>query len=266
VIAGVDVWSGYGQVDWNLVRASGVRFAWLKCQEGNEGKDPLYERNVQRARDAGITVGAYHFAFPLPLAEGKRNRAPVDQAELYFAACSGLGSAPGELTPALDLEWPPPNEWAKWGCSAQQVSDWGQACVEAMTLLWGRTPVLYTYPWFWKALALADVSWAAKCPLWMASYAHSWDGLPSGVPPVPAPWADWAAWQYSAEGSSVRVPGIPACPVDRDCIKDEATFDRLTGRGVDQDAPTVPRLPDFDVVHSLNLPGLPGFEPPDDAA
>lgn len=265
MIPGVDVFEGYGAIDWNLVASSGVRFAWIKCQTGNDGKDPAYERNVQRARDVGIAVGAYHFAYPLPQASGHPGRSPLEQAELFFRACSGLGMQKDELSPALDLEWPPPNDWEKWGCSAQQISDWGRECAEAMTLLWGRLPVIYTYPWFWQSVWSADVSWAARYPLWMASYGHQGEGLPSGAPPVPAPWGDWAAWQYSAEGSAVRVPGIPACPVDRDCIRDEDTFARLTGANkVDHDAPTLPSL-ESAIVHVLHY-DTPDDEPPPSAA
>jgi GH25 family lysozyme M1 (1,4-beta-N-acetylmuramidase) len=244
MIPGIDVYEGYGAIDWNLVASSGVRFAWIRCQVGNDRRDEAYVRNVQRARDAGIVVGAYHFAYPLP-DDWHKARLPLEQAKLFFEACGGLGSQPGELSPALDLEWPSPVDWMKWGCTAQQISDWGRECAEAMALLWGRLPVIYTYPWWWQTVSKsADVSWAARYPLWMASYTHSWAGVPeNGAPPVPPPWTNWAAWQYSAEGSQIRVPGIPACPIDRDCIKDEATFERLQG-SIGDDEPTLRELPD----------------------
>lgn len=257
MIRGMDAFSGYGIIDWNLAAAAGIRFAWLKCIEGNEGKDPAFERNRHRARDAGIAVGAYHFAFPLPSGPGlPKGRSALEQAQRFFDGCGGLGSNEGELSPALDLEWPPPNEWAKWGCSAEQISDWGRECCEAMALLWGRLPVIYTYPWWWKALSAADVSWAARYPLWMATYTHPGPGVPEDGkrPAVPAPWADWAAWQYSADGSAERIPGVPACPVDRDVIRDEATFARLCGhRASDPDADTqpefVPSIRPWAIVH-----------------
>lgn len=266
MVPGCDAFSGYGLIDFNLARQSGIRFVWLKCQEGNKGRDPAFLRNLARARDAGVAVGAYSFAFPLPHGPGlPSGRSALEQARLFYDACAGLGSQPGELSPALDLEWPPPNEWAKWGCSAQQISDWGRECCEAMALLWGRLPVIYTYPWFWTALSKADVSWAARYPLWMAHYTHPDAGIPEGKSPVvPAPWSDWVAWQYSADGSKERIPGVPACPVDRDVIRDEETFKRLLGYvESDPDADTQPELvpqmrPDpiqartvvpFDIVH-----------------
>lgn len=254
MIPGVDVYQGYGPIDWNLVAASGVRFAWIKCREANDYKDENYERNVQRARATGIHVGAYHVAHPLPKdvpgRPFKTGRTPLEQAELFFKGCAGLGSDPGELSPALDLEWPAPEDWQKWGCSAQQISDWARECCEAMALLWGRLPIIYVYPHWWRTLAHgADVSWAARYPLWLADYGWRDEGSPPDdwnaphLSWVSSAWERWDACQHSAQGSSVRVPGIPACPVDRDVIRDEETLRRLTGQSAwDPDADTQPRL------------------------
>jgi lysozyme len=243
MVPGVDVHSGYGLIHWGLVAQSGIRFAWVKCTQGNEfSKDTCFERNIQRARENGIAVGAYHFAYPLPHGIDKpRGRSPIEQAQAAFDGCSGLGGSPGELSPVVDAEWPSLAEWNKWGCTAKQISEWLHEYCEAATLLWGRKPVIYTYPDWWRGnartyhgLSDADISWASAYQLWMASYTYPLPGVPDGGgPPVPFPWRDWAAWQYSADGSQARVPGISACPVDRDCIKDEDTFDRLTGREED---------------------------------
>lgn len=270
MIPGVDVFAGYGAIDFNLVASAGYRFAYIKGQEGNTGKDPAYERNVMRARDAGIIVGAYSFAFPLPSDPKHPGRGPLEQAELYFRACSGLGSQPGELSPSLDLEWPPPEEWAKWKCSPQQISDWGHECAEAMTLLWGRSPVIYTYPFWWRTLALgADVSWAARYPLWFADYAWPGEGTPPNdwTPPhlswVEQTWQQWAVCQHSADGSKVRVPGIPACPVDRDVVRNEATLAMLTDQAVSTEPVPYRAEPEPAIVHVLDY--TPDSEPPEAA-
>jgi GH25 family lysozyme M1 (1,4-beta-N-acetylmuramidase) len=272
MLPGFDCFSGYGLIDFNMVRESGYRFVWVKCVEGNEGRDPAYLRNVQRAQDAGLAVGAYHFAFPLPTDPKNPGRSPLEQAHAFYAGCAGLGSQPGELSPALDFEWPPrldpakyvdkngngkrdPDEplidqWKRWGIDAAFISNWARECAEAMTILWGRRPVIYTYPSFFREVAAgADVSWARRYDLWLADYQWSGPGTPPDgwEPPhmswVAEGWDDWAACQHSAEGSSVRIPGVPACPVDRNVIKDEATLRRLTGiREYDPDAETQPNL------------------------
>jgi len=269
MIPGFDCYSGYGQINFNVAREAGYRFVWVKCQEGNTGKDGSYERNVQRARDAGLAVGAYHFAFPLPTDPAHPSRDPNDQAQLYFNACKGLGSEPGDLSPALDLEWPAPQDWAKWGCTPQQISDWGRACCVAMAQLWGRLPVIYTYPHWWKTLAQgADVSWASDYPLWFADYSWPQIGHPplGWMPPhlswVQDTWNDWAACQHSADGSTARVPGVPVSPVDRNVIKDEATLLRLTGRSPSVMPVSAPIV--ADLVPTVPDLGNPPSAPPQD--
>jgi lysozyme len=282
MLPGVDTHAGYGRINWKLVAESGVRFMWNKSAEGNEPAkdDQTWMRNCAEAQANGIAAGVYFFPYPLPYGDGKpAGRHPLEQAERFHRRVNGFGSRHGELSPVVDAEWPPPHEWAKWGCSAPQVAAWLREHCEAVALLFGRLPVIYTYPWFWAELTKrADVSWAGRYPLWMASYTHPGPGipLPARHPPVPAPWRDWAAWQYSAEGSRERVPGIPACPVDRDVMRDEATLERLTGRvrlGPDdptvpelEDPPSTPTTPDFAIVHSLDyVRGGDDDEPPDAA-
>lgn len=281
MVPAFDCYQGYGRINWKLVAASGVRAVWIKCGEGNEPArdDTAYRRNVDEARANGIAVGAYFFAYPLPHGPGKPvGRSPIEQAGRFFEITGGLGSRPGELSPAFDFEWPPPEEWKKWGCEPEQLSDWGREFCEAVTLLWGRLPVIYTYPWWWKALSAgADVEWAGRYPLWMASYTHPGPGIPpeGKAPPVPAPWRDWAVWQYSADGSKERVPGVPVSPVDRDVVKDEETLRSLMNERVwDPDADTQPSVrppvvqtPDFATV--TRLPGAiaeDDDEPPPKAA
>lgn len=242
MILGVDCWHGYGVIAWHRAAKAGVRFAIAKCTEGNEGKDPAYDRNVAGCKEAGILVGAYHFAFPLPSGPGKpAGRSPKEQAERFFTGSNGLGAQPGELPPVLDLEWPPQherdkksgeivNKWVVWDVDAASIADWGLECLAEMERLWGRTPALYTYPFFWQTLGAHGLrsEWA-RYPLWIANYTHPGDGVPPATkrPAVPAPWKDWAIWQFSADGSPARIDGIPVSPIDRNVVRDEETLRRL---------------------------------------
>lgn len=128
---------------------------------------------------------------------------------------------PGELPPALDAEWPEVGDGGKWGVTAASMSAWlHEYCVE-VEVLWGRKPIIYTYPFYWKAMAsAADVSWAAAYDLWIANYMHiEKDELPPDAAPIiPPPWSDWTGWQWSAD-RGVRVPGI-AVDVDRNVVRD----------------------------------------------
>ncbi|MBO4751344.1 MAG: glycosyl hydrolase [Bacteroidales bacterium] len=58
---GIDVSKFQGTIDWRKVKASGkVKFAYIKATEGTSIQDPMYKRNIDSARAAGILVGSYH--------------------------------------------------------------------------------------------------------------------------------------------------------------------------------------------------------------
>lgn len=250
MLLGVDTHVGYGVVDWAKAKAAGVRFAYLKCTQGNENfVDAQFSHSHAECTRLDIPHGAYHFAEPLPDDPKHPGRSPLDQVERAFANCQGLGSKPGDLTHAVDAEWPPPEEAAKWGCTRPQISAWLKEYCQLATDRFGRKPVIYTYPAWWKWLAEgADVSWASEYLLWFADYDHPGDGTPAdGFTPdhmswIASTWSDWAVCQFSAQGSNARVDGINACPIDRDCIRSETMLLRLRGLWSQED-------PGFPIVH-----------------
>lgn len=278
MIAGIDVHAGYSHIDYRAVAAAGYRFVYAKCAEGNEARkdDLTWRRNVTEAAENGLAVGVYSVPWMLPYGDDKpAGRHPVEQAERFFARCKGFGSEAGTLPPAVDIEWPPPELWAKWGCTAPQISAWLEEHCKAVERLWGRVPLIYSYPAWWRELARgADVSWASRYPLWWANYGWPGEGTPPDgwTPPSwhwQSTWTEWAICQHSAQGSSVMVPGVPACPVDRNVIRDEQTLQRLLGieeltPGVDYRAEAEPKI-----VHVISYNPIylsPDDDPPPDAA
>lgn len=252
MIFGIDVHTGYGPIDWTKCKAAGVRFAWLKCTEGNKNYvDEQFWANAHGCEANGIPCGAYHYAFPLPEDPAHAGRSPAEQVERAFAGCNGMGSRPGELAHFVDAEWPEPQDAAKWGCTRPQISAWLREYCDRATIKWGRKPVIYTYGSWWRWLSQgADVSWASEYLLFFADYGWPHEGAPPDdwTPPhlswVSQTWTDWAVCQFSAEGSSARVPGINACPVDRDCIRSETMLQIL--RGLYEPPET-----SIDIVHPL---------------
>lgn len=245
MLLGVDVWEGYGPIDWVRAKAAGVRFAYAKSTQGNDGKDPRFDAYVAGAKAAGVPVGAYLYGYALPTNDKHPGRAPEDQARKLYADCNGLGRANGELPPVLDAEFPARwdarkkdangnliDQWGHWGVGPEFIARWILACLEEMERLWGRTPILYTYPDFWARLgAFGKLPEFRRFMLWIASYAR--EGSKLWLPAdheralIPGPWDDFTIWQFSADGSPIRIPGIAACPLDRDVIKDEDTLMRL---------------------------------------
>lgn len=90
---GIDVSHHQGRIDWKLLPAQGVDFAYIKASEGGDHRDRAFPANWSGARNAGIARGAYHF-FTLC-------RPGAEQAVNFIAA---VPADPDALPPAVDLE------------------------------------------------------------------------------------------------------------------------------------------------------------------
>lgn len=60
---GIDVSHWQGKIDWDKVKASGIKFAIIKVGGSDSGfyKDSTFEYNYENAKRVGIQVGAYYF-------------------------------------------------------------------------------------------------------------------------------------------------------------------------------------------------------------
>lgn len=217
MIAGIDISDAQGviaDVQWQAVAAD-KRFVIAEAQIGNDGPSRQFARYVAGARAAGLVVGAYLFAECLPDDPAHPGRDPESQAQALFVSSGGLGGSPGELAPAIDLENPPPERWGLDGCSPAFVTDWSGRCASKVKSLFGRAPVIYTYPWWAKSAGLAGLD---AYPLWLAVYGGS------SYRTVP-PWKSAAILQTGA--GTYRLPN--GLPCDEDQIADESTFALLRG-------------------------------------
>jgi GH25 family lysozyme M1 (1,4-beta-N-acetylmuramidase) len=201
---GYDISIIQGDVDFQAAAASGISFIICRAVVGNGGIDKNYYTNIKNAKAAGIKVMAYNFVYPLPPMTSQPLRDPLKQAQYHFESCQG------ELA-ACDLEWPAADSWSKWGCSAKQINDWALTYLAEYSRLDGRKMVLYTYPYFVKAVQFSQDF--AQYPLWIASY--------QAKPAVPHPWTDWTLWQNS--GGTEKLPN--GVPVDTDLAKDLSLWD-----------------------------------------
>jgi GH25 family lysozyme M1 (1,4-beta-N-acetylmuramidase) len=165
-------------IHWAKVAKSGRRFAIVKATEGTSYTNPYFAKDYSAAGAAGLVRGSYHFARPAtPIVS-----TAVAQAKA-FAAQVGTVTSAKTLPPALDLE-------VTGGLSSSQLVTWAQVFLLKMRSLTGRTPMLYTYPFFWSSI-VNDPTAFKRFPLWMASYGSS------------APTAN--LWQFTDSG---KVRGI----------------------------------------------------------
>ena len=74
---GIDVSKYQGQIDFNAVKRSGVDFVIIQAGYGREAwqKDPFFEINYQRAKAAGLHIGAYWFSYATDPEDAKREAA-----------------------------------------------------------------------------------------------------------------------------------------------------------------------------------------------
>jgi len=216
VIRGLDASAVQGPLPYSKLDPE-IRFAILKAQQGNDGFDPWFGRNMRAALANGLVPFAYCFAYPLPpqnpgsvIAGGIPGRDPREQAKLCVTRVHAYPEMVGRPL-FLDLEWPPPNDWAKWGCGASQISEWCRVFCAEVACLSGVMPVLYTYPWWWRSVSAADTSWAAAYPLWIADY-HAAGRWPrdNESPVIPRPWIDWLFWQFDGNGGLKLPNGVDA--------------------------------------------------------
>ncbi|EJW15361.1 glycoside hydrolase family 25 protein [Paenibacillus alvei] len=183
-VKGIDVSHWEGKIDWEKVKLEGFQFAYVKASESTSTKDPNFSRNVKGAKEAGLLVGAYHFARP------DKNKAS-DEAEHFV---SFLTQYPTDLLPVLDLEEPEDPK----KISVTALVQWVQSFINVVKGKTGRDVMLYTGSWFIDLFqqfnnALSDL------PLWIANYRTT------SSPPDNGGWTRWTIWQYSEKG---KVSGI----------------------------------------------------------
>jgi lysozyme len=201
------------KIDWSAMAGerSGPAFVFVKGSEGRDGAiNPFRDQDIADARTLGSAVGLYHYAEPaLPVVEDA-----VAQAEVAAQPVTGQPRE-GTLPLVLDLE-SNPND-----LSPEELATWALTWLDRARELTGRTPVVYTYPEFFRTTVAPDPAFA-DYPLWIAHY-----GVGVTAPRVPAPWSAWTFWQYSAKGA---LSGIGA-DADLDVFAgSQQELDLLAGR------------------------------------
>ena len=202
MITGIDVSAYQPDIDWPLVARAGHRFAFIKFTEGNGWVSKYAKRQWHGAKAAGLFRGAYHFArwetVGDPIADA------LDEANHFFDAVGVLEA--GDLPPVLDLEWITGKKR-----NPDELALWALTFLEACEKLFGRLPIIYTGPSFWRYCLLPDAKDLSlkltRFILWEVDYngdANPMRGAES--------WK-WMFWQHTGHG---ECPGIKGnCDLNR---------------------------------------------------
>ncbi|KNZ40665.1 GH25 family lysozyme [Acetobacterium bakii] len=97
VVKGVDLSAYQGDIDWDLLAAQNIDFAYIKATEGNDYVDEKFKMNWEESQKTELKVGAYHFLsydstgkeqaknFIDNVPVSNKNLPPVVDMELYGA-------------------------------------------------------------------------------------------------------------------------------------------------------------------------------------
>ena len=187
---GVDVSNHQGiidNLDWKKAAADGVVFAWCKATEGRTYTDKTFLHNFMGARDAGVKVGAYHYARP------DNNNPPEAEADHFLRVVETL-DAP--LLPVLDFEHDAP------AMTGAAMTAWAKRWMDVVEQRYGARPIFYSYPYFIRGQMDGAAALAGE-KLWLADYGPN-DGKRHPIS-VKFPRFELVAHQYTSNG---RVAGI----------------------------------------------------------
>lgn len=190
-IQGIDVARYQENVDFARARAAGTHFVFMKATEGKDYIDPNFRLNWQRARDAGMPRGAYHFMTWCSLAS--------EQAAWFT---QNVPYDPSALPPVLDLEWNNHSS-CKVKPSKADALEKIRLMLDVMERHSGKLPIIYTDINFHRDILAGEYFPNA---FWLRSTAAEPHERYENRP--------WTFWQYTQTGV---VPGVRG-EVDRNAF------------------------------------------------
>ena len=176
----IDVSTWNGNIDWNKVYKSGVRYAMIRSSFGVENPnqvDNKFVRNITNAQKAGVKCGIYHYSYAKSATEAKK------EAEFCLKTIKGYKI---DLPVAFDIEDSSQTHLGKDTLTSIVIT----FCDKIKSA--GYRPMLYCNP-NWLCNYLHKDKLINKYDIWLANWG------------VSAPSYDCAIWQYSENGG---VPGI----------------------------------------------------------
>jgi lysozyme len=201
-IQGIDVSYWQGAINWEAVRAAGVRFAFIKATEGGDHLDPKFLDNWYAAKRAGIARGAYHFVYWCR---------PANEQALWFIL--NVPADSDALPPVLDVEWNSHSQTCPGKVDRQTALEKIKILLDAMEAHTGKRPIIYTDPKFHREVLEGEFP---DYHFWLRSVAAEPDAIYRE--------RSWSFWQFTTTGT---VPGV-AGKVDRNSYNGtSADWDRV---------------------------------------
>jgi len=202
-VAGIDVSSYQGNVNWASYWSAGKKFAYVKATEGTGYTNDYFSQQYTGSYNVGMIRGAYHYARP-------DLGGAAAQAD-YFVAHGGNWSNDGKTLPGtLDIEWGPNSDC--YGLSKSAMVAWIKAFSDRYHAKTTRWPVIYTATSWWTECTGNTGDFSSTNPLWVARYASTAGTLPYN-------WGFYTFWQYSSS------------PIDQDSFSADITRLKVLATG-----------------------------------
>lgn len=182
-IHGIDISRWQTDVDWQTLRRSKIRFAFIKATEGGDHTDKLFQDHWNNAARARMPRAAYHFYYFCT--------SPEKQARWFIQNVPKSRTA---LPPILDIEWNHQSPSCKRKPDAATIQSEMRRFLTLLERHYGQKPLIYTTVDFFKDGNLANFQ---GYPFWLRSVANHPKNIYGQKP--------WLFWQYTGTG---KVPGI----------------------------------------------------------
>ena len=198
-IRGIDVSEHNGALDWEKVKASGIRFAIIRAGYGRYAVDGQFAANIKGALAAGIPVGVYWFSYALS----------ADLARQEAKKClETIAGYDVRLPVFYDFEYDTIRYAQEQGVTLgrTEYNAFTQAFLSEIQSA-GYSPGIYFNLDYYHTMV--DHSLLGRYCVWYAQYASA----PS--------FTDYAIWQYTSSGTISGLSGR----FDFNDLKDTALLD-----------------------------------------
>ncbi|MBQ2774881.1 MAG: LysM peptidoglycan-binding domain-containing protein [Clostridia bacterium] len=196
IFEGMDVSEFQGDIDFERAASDGIRAVYIRVGVGSSYVDPYFHENYEKAKDAGLYVGFYHYVTARSVEEGRQ------QAEFFASLVTGREP---DMRLAMDFE-------SFGSLNAEEVNEISREYLRTLTSTTGKDAVVYSDTS--NAINVFDEALAREYPLWVAEYGVE-------EPADNGKWDSWVGFQFADVG---RVAGISG-DVDRDRFTDGILLD-----------------------------------------
>ena len=191
-VLGLDCSRYQKDITWNLAKAAGINFAFVKITEGTTySEDEIYnvKARVLDAQKNNIKIGYYHFARPSDIANPEQDA----NAEVQNVLNHINILPPANLPLVLDIEaYANSDVWAQ----TKKVDHMNKFITTFIQKLNEKNirVILYSYKSFLDTNSIPIFNLQ---PLFIAAYLNTPE---ISLPSLPLGWTEWKIWQFTEKG------------------------------------------------------------------